>query len=136
MTTIGEAAQRTGLPVKTIRYYEGLGLVTASRQANGYRDYDARALHTLAFLGRARSLGFSLEECRSLVSLWQDEGRASADVRSLAQQKLREIDARMAALEGLRGTLARLVDRCHGDDRPDCPILEDLGRFPARPSNG
>ena len=134
MATIGDAAARVGLPVKTVRYYAGLGLVPTVRRNNGYREFDDRALHTLAFVARARALGFSLEECRVLVSLWQDRSRASADVRALASRKLEEIDARLADLAALRDTLEALVETCHGDDRPDCPILDDLAA--GLPSHG
>ncbi len=126
MATIGEAAARVGLPVKTVRYYAGLGLVETIRRDNGYREFDDRALNTLAFVARARALGFGLEECRALVSLWQDRARASADVRALASRKLVEIDQRLADLAALRASLATLVEACRGDERPDCPILEDL----------
>lgn len=134
MTTISAAAARVGLSVRTVRFYEAAGLVRPARAANGYRDYDDAAMHTLAFVARARALGFTVEQCRALVSLWQDANRASADVRALASDKLAEIDARMADLAALRQVLARLVDSCHGDQRPDCPILEDLahGRGAAR----
>lgn len=123
---IGEAAARSGLPAKTIRYYEEIGLLVADRAPNGYRDYAERHVHGLRFLGRARGLGFTVEECRSLLSLYEDRGRASADVRALATDKLDQIDRKIAELQGLRATLARLVEACHGDARPDCPILDDL----------
>ncbi len=123
---IGQAADLSGLPVKTIRYYEEIGLLVADRQANGYRDYGDRHVHLLRFLARARGLGFTVEECRSLLSLYQDRSRASADVRGLAKEKLTHIDRKIAELESMRTTLADLVEACHGDDRPDCPILDDL----------
>ena len=123
---IGDAAVETGLPPKTIRYYEDIGLVVADRQDNGYRDYDARHLHKLRFVQRARSLGFSVDECRHLLSLYEDQSRASGDVRALASTRLAEIDRKLVELQSLRRTLAGLIDACHGDDRPDCPILEDL----------
>lgn len=137
---IGEAAARSGLPPKTIRYYEDIGLVgPTARSANGYRDYGSPDLHTLRFLKRARSLGFSVEECRELLSLYRDPGRSSADVRALAARRMGEIARKIAELDSLRRTLARLVDACHGDERPDCPILEELappgpGAAPARPA--
>jgi Cu(I)-responsive transcriptional regulator len=123
---IGDVSDRTGLPAKTIRYYEEIGLVQPARDANGYRRFDARHLHKLAFLGRARSLGFSIEDCRTLLALWEDRDRASADVKAVARKHLDEIDAKMAELSQMRDTLSDLVRRCAGDQRPDCPILRDL----------
>ena len=123
---IGEVAERSGLPPKTIRYYEDIGLIRPRRGDNGYRAFAEADLHRLAFLGRARSLGFSIEECRGLLALYADPTRASADVKAMAETHLADIDRRIAELEGLRATLAHLVRRCHGDDRPDCPILADL----------
>ena len=130
---IGQAAQASGLPAKTIRYYEEIGLVSSDRRGNNYRDYSETALHNLNFLARARALGFSIEECRQLLSLYADKGRASADVRRLAATHIAEIDAKIAELKAMRHTLSRLVEACHGDRRPNCPILEDLaGRPPPR----
>jgi Cu(I)-responsive transcriptional regulator len=123
---IREAAVRAGLPVKTVRYYDEIGLVVPARRANGYRDYSEREVHKLRFLARARSLGFSLEECRQLLSLYEDKSRASRDVKRLAEERIRQIDRKIAELKSLRATLGRLVEACHGDDRPDCPILEGL----------
>ncbi|MGF1626559.1 MAG: Cu(I)-responsive transcriptional regulator [Alphaproteobacteria bacterium] len=123
---IGEVAQAVDLPVKTVRYYEEIGLVVPERQANGYRRYREREVHVLRFLRRARGLGFSISDCRALLSLYGDEGRASADVRRLAEARIGEIDRKMAELASLRATLASLVGACHGDDHPDCPILDDL----------
>lgn len=123
---IAEVAARSGLPAKTIRYYEDIGLIRPGRAANGYRAFAETDLHKLAFLGRARSLGFSIEECRRLLALWEDRSRASADVKALAEAHLREIDAKIAELQAMRGTLAALVSCCAGDARPDCPILSDL----------
>lgn len=123
---IGTVAERSGLPAKTIRYYEDIGLVTTARDANGYRHFRERDIHKLTFLARARSLGFTIENCRALLALYEDNSRASADVKELAQQHLLEIDRKIAELNSMRSTLGDLVMRCHGDDRPDCPILEDL----------
>ena len=123
---IGEAAERSGLVPKTIRYYEDIGLVTADRRANGYRDYGETEVHKLRFVQRARSLGFGIETCRSLLSLYEDQNRASSKVRDLALERLAEIDCKIAQLQGMRTALADLVEACHGDDRPSCPILEDL----------
>jgi len=123
---IGEVAERAGLPAKTIRYYEDQGLIAPHRAGNGYRDFSEDDLHRLAFLGRARILGFTLEECRALLALWDDRERASADVKAIAGAHLEEIDRRIAALAEMRATLADLVASCAGDGRPDCPILADL----------
>lgn len=123
---IGGAAELSGLPAKTIRYYEDIGLVRPSRGGNGYRDFCKRDAHKLAFLGRARSLGFSIEECRTLLSLYEDRSRASADVKEIAEQHLDRITWKIAELEVMRSTLQTLISHCHGDDRPDCPILDDL----------
>jgi Cu(I)-responsive transcriptional regulator len=123
---IGEVARRSGLPAKTIRYYEDIGLVTPVRSANGYRAFRESDIHKLAFLGRARALGFTIEDCRTLLALWEDKNRASADVRRVAVDHLDRIEDKIAALQGMRDTLSDLVRTCHGDDRPDCPILRDL----------
>lgn len=125
---IGRAAERSRLPAKTIRYYEDVGLVRPGRAPNGYRDYSADDVHRLAFVGRARSLGFNIEECRLLISLYDDKSRASADVKALASDKMKEIDRRLAEMKSLRSTLETLVESCAGDDRPHCPILNDLAK--------
>jgi len=129
---VGEAAKECGLPVKTIRYYEEIGLVVPGRRDNGYRAYGAADVYKLQFLQRSRSLGFSIEDCRSLLSLYEDTSRASADVKAIAQARLADIRRKIDELESLHITLSELVDACHGDNRPDCPILEDLA---GRPSN-
>jgi len=123
---IGVVARKSGLPAKTIRYYEDIGLVKADRKPNGYRDYSDEHLNTLRFLARARSLGFSIEDCRQLLSLYEDRDRASSDVRTLAISHIREVERKIEELEGIRATLSSLVDACQGDQRPDCPILSDL----------
>ncbi|SFG24319.1 Cu(I)-responsive transcriptional regulator [Palleronia marisminoris] len=123
---IKDAGARAGLPAKTIRYYEEIGLVTPPRDTNGYRAFREADVHKLAFLGRARALGFTIEDCRTLLSLWEDDSRASADVKALAREHLAEIDAKIAALQDMRATLSDLVDRCAGDHRPDCPILQSI----------
>lgn len=123
---IGQVAEQTGLPAKTIRYYEDIGLVTPLREANGYRVFAESDAHKLAFLGRARALGFSIEGCRNLLALWEDRSRASADVRSIAKEHLAEIEQKITALAAMRDTLAELVRECAGDNRPDCPILKGL----------
>ncbi|WP_298968757.1 Cu(I)-responsive transcriptional regulator [uncultured Roseobacter sp.] len=123
---ISDVAERTGLPVKTIRYYEDIDLISPGRGANGYRQFSQADLHKLAFLGRARSLGFGIEACRSLLRLYNDQTRASADVKALAQEHLAEIDQKIAELGQMRDTLSHLIAACAGNDRPDCPILADL----------
>lgn len=123
---IGDAAERSGLPAKTIRYYEEIGLLKPDRSGNGYRDYSTADVHRLKFLQRSRSLGFSVEECRQLLSLYGDSHRESADVKAIAKVKLGEIDRKIAELVSLRETLRHLVDHCHGDKRPDCPIIDGL----------
>jgi Cu(I)-responsive transcriptional regulator len=123
---IGEVSRASGLPAKTIRYYEDIALVRPARGANGYREFSERDAHKLAFLGRSRSLGFTIEECRMLLSLWEDRDRASADVKAVATEHLQRVDRKIDELRELRSTLKTLVHRCHGDDRPDCPILDDL----------
>lgn len=123
---IGEVSEKSGIPAKTIRYYEDIGLVRPARSGNGYRAFRETDLHKLAFLGRARALGFSIEDCRTLLSLYEDETRASAQVKAIAKEHLSAIDDKIGQLQAMRGTLSHLVDACHGDDRPDCPILSDL----------
>ena len=123
---IGEAARRSGLPAKTIRYYEQIGLVAALRRDNDYRDYGDREVHELRFIARARALGFSIDQCRHLLALYRDRHRASADVRDAARQHIAEIRAKIAELEAMERTLSNLVEACHGDARPDCPILDGL----------
>ena len=125
---IGNVSEQSGLPAKTIRYYEDIGLVQPSRRDNGYRDFAVQDLHKLAFLGRARSLGLSIEECRTLLSLYEDHERSSADVKDIAQSHLARVDRKIEELQALSATLRDLVVRCHGDDRPDCPIMDDLTR--------
>ena len=126
---IGNVSNLSGLPVKTIRYYEDIGLVSPLRDTNGYRAFREKELHKLAFLGRARSLGFTIEDCRALMALYEDETRASADVKRIANQHLEQIETKIAGLEAMRDTLSHLIDECAGDHRPDCPILKDLGGF-------
>ena len=123
---ISEASSRSGVPPKTIRYYEEIGLVRPPRESNGYRTFREADVHKLAFLGRARALGFPIEDCRALLALWEDEARASAEVKRIASGHLDAIDAKIADLQAMRGTLADLVEACVGDDRPDCPIIRKL----------
>ncbi|MGK9067159.1 Cu(I)-responsive transcriptional regulator [Stutzerimonas chloritidismutans] len=124
---IGQAAKKSGLSAKMIRYYESIDLISpAGRSANGYRHYGEEDLHRLAFIKRSRDMGFSLDEVSRLLTLWQDRHRASADVKALAGTHIEELNRKITELIGLRDTLQELVDSCHGDDRPDCPILKDL----------
>lgn len=125
--TIGEVARLAGVPSKTIRYYEDIALIPpAERAPNGYRVYGQRSVDVLRFIRRARELGFSIEEVTDLLALWRDEHRASAEVKAIARQHIQQVEAKIAELQSLRSTLLHLVEHCHGDDRPDCPILEDL----------
>lgn len=127
---IGDVATLSGLPAKTIRYYENIGLVKPLRSSNGYRTFRESDAHKLAFLGRARALGFSIEDCRNLMALYEDDHRASAEVKDIAEHHLERIDDKIAELKEMRATLAHLVDACAGDHRPDCPILADLAKTP------
>lgn len=123
---IAEVSREAGLPAKTIRYYEEVGLIRPLRRPNGYRSFGPRDLRTLSFLGRARALGFSIEECRTLLRLYEDPGRSSAEVKALVEEHLRCIEWKMRELEEMKATLATLSESCAGDGRPDCPILRDL----------
>lgn len=129
---ISQVAGRAGLPAKTIRYYEDVGLISPGRSANGYRAFSDNDLHRLSFLGRARALGFSIKECRDLLALYHDDSRASADVRAIAQEHLTRIDQKIDEMKHMRDTLAHLVSCCAGDERPDCPILKDLSGDPSK----
>lgn len=124
---IGTVARKSGLPAKTIRYYEHIGLITpASRRPNGYRTYSLVDMRTLHFIKRARSLGFSIEEVCDLLDLWRNTRRSSADVKALATRHLEVLDRKIEELQTMRKTLADLIKRCRGDARPECPILEDI----------
>jgi Cu(I)-responsive transcriptional regulator len=124
---IGTAATASGVSAKMIRHYETIGLVpAAARRDSGYRDYDERDVHTLRFIGRARDLGFPIEEIRQLVALWNDRERSSSDVKALALARAAELDRKARELDEMRRTLEHLAAQCHGDARPDCPILGDL----------
>ncbi|ATX66304.1 Cu(I)-responsive transcriptional regulator [Roseinatronobacter bogoriensis] len=125
---ISEVGKRSGLPPKTIRFYDDIGLIQPKRDTNGYRIFSESDLHRLAFLRRARALGFSVQECRQLLALYHDDTRASADVKALARTHLARIDQQLEELGQMRRTLADLIDSCAGDSRPDCPILRDLAR--------
>lgn len=129
---IGEASAASGVSAKMIRHYESIGLIRpGGRTPAGYRQYQPRDAHLLRFVRRARDLGFSLEQIRQLLSLWNDPDRASADVKRLAEGHIAELDARIAALTDMRRTLVALCSACRGDHRPDCPILQELGDAPA-----
>ncbi|MBL8580573.1 MAG: Cu(I)-responsive transcriptional regulator [Mesorhizobium sp.] len=123
---VGAAARRSGLPAKTIRYYEDIGLIRPIRADNGYRDYSNDDIHRLTFLRRARGLGFSIEDCRQLMALYRDKSRASHDVREIAKNHVTAIDEKVRELQSMRATLQTLIHACHGDHRPDCPILADI----------
>lgn len=123
---IGEASRRSGLPPKTIRYYEEVGLVAPARAQNGYRDYRDRDVHMLRFLQRSRSLGFSIEEARKLLALYGDDNRHSEDVRSMASRRIAEIDRKVEELMSLKRALSVLAEQCPGDAGPDCPILDEI----------
>lgn len=124
---IGQASAASGVSQRMIRHYEKIGLMpTAARRDSGYRDYDQRDVHTLQFIGRARDLGFGIEEIRHLVALWHDRSRASADVKALALARAAELKRKARELDAMRRSLEHLAERCHGDDRPDCPILGGL----------
>ena len=126
---IGEAAKRSGVAAKTIRYYEEIDLLPpATRAENGYRSYTTEAVETLRFISQARRLGFSVAECRDLLMLYQDRNRASADVKALTLSHIAEIDKRLAELHEIRATLVDLSEQCRGDSRPDCPILKGLAQ--------
>lgn len=127
---IGEVSKLSGLPPKTIRYYEDIGLITPLRDTNSYRSFRESDMHKLAFLGRSRALGFTIEDCRNLLALWDDQDRASADVRAIAKEHLAQIEKKITDLEAIRDTLSHLVRECAGDERPDCPILAKLENFP------
>jgi len=125
--TIGEAASRSGMPPKTIRFYEQIGLIgPAQRLANRYRAYSEKDVHTLRFIHRARSLGFTLKDIRALLSLYHDRDRASREVKRLALEHVGALDRKIAELTAIRNTIAELARRCHGDERPHCPILDEL----------
>ncbi len=124
---IGAAARASGVSAKMVRHYEALGLLGAvARTDAGYRQYTPADVHTLRFIKRARDLGFSMAEIAELVSLWHDRRRASADVKRIAQTHVAELEKRIQAMQDMRRTLQNLLHHCHGDERPDCPILDNL----------
>ncbi|MHA7879430.1 MAG: Cu(I)-responsive transcriptional regulator [Saccharospirillum sp.] len=128
MMQIKAAAEASGLPAKTIRYYESLGLIHSRRAENGYRHYNQADLERMVFLQRARSLGFTLDECRNLLALYEDPGRASAEVKAIAEQHLSDIEYKLSELQALQQTLSDLVARCPGDDSAHCVILDRLSQ--------
>lgn len=124
---ISSAAKVSGLPVKTVRYYADIGLVQATARSDaGYRVYDDTTIRKLVFVRRARSFGFTVDECRELLGLYQDDHRSSADVKKLAQKRLEEIEVKQRELQSLHSELSHLVTACKGDNRPDCPIIDFL----------
>ena len=124
---IGQASKQSGVSQRMIRHYEGIGLIPkAARRDSGYRDYDEKDVHTLRFIRRARDLGFPIEDIGKLLALWQDRGRASADVKALALARAAELKRKARELDDMRRALEHLAANCHGDDRPDCPILGGL----------
>lgn len=126
---IGEASKQTGVSPKMIRHYEGLGLLPPPpRTDSGYRLYDDAALHTLHFIRRARDLGFGMADIAQLLDLWRNRRRASATVKKLALSHIDALQQRIDEMEAMKRTLAQLASACHGNDRPTCPILDDLGR--------
>ncbi|KQS77128.1 transcriptional regulator [Rhizobium sp. Leaf384] len=129
---IGQAAKATGVSSKMIRYYEQIGLISpAHRSEAQYRTYTDADLHTLRFIRRARDLGFSVDQMKTLLALWQDRGRASGDVKAIALEHIAELDRKAAAIAAMTATLRHLASHCHGDHRPDCPILDDFADAPA-----
>ena len=124
---IGQAATASGVSQRMIRHYEKIGLMPpAARRDSGYRDYDQRDIHTLSFIGRARDAGFPIEEIRQLLALWNDRERSSGDVKALALARAAVLKRKARQLDAMRRSLEHLAERCHGDDRPDCPILGEL----------
>lgn len=131
---IGEAARQSGVSAKMVRHYESLGLLPhVHRSDSGYRQYSDAEVHTLRFIKRSRELGFSMPEIAELVSLWQNRRRASKNVRRIAQKHADDLAQRIAAMQAMQKTLGHLIHCCQGDDRPDCPILDDLAGAAPRP---
>ncbi len=129
LVTIKEASAASGVSAKMIRHYESIGLISAPvRAENRYRHYSASEVHELGFIRRARDLGFSIDDIRQLLTLWRDRGRPSAEVKAIALRHIAELDEKAAALAAMSRTLKHLASHCHGDDRPDCPILDALDR--------
>ncbi len=134
---IGQASSQSGVSAKMIRYYESIGLMPeAGRSQAGYRVYSARDVHLLRFVRRSRDLGFALEDIRMLLGLWQDDERPSAAVKDIALKHIDELTRKIAELQAMKRSLQHLAEACHGDDRPDCPILDDLGGLEGGPEKG
>ncbi len=124
---IGEAARSSGVSVKMVRHYEAIGLLPKAKRSFGnYRVYSENEVHLLRFIRRGRDLGFSMEEIRELLGLWQNRSRSSAAVKKIAAKHIQDLKAKIVELEAMAGTLEHLTKHCHGDERPDCPILDDL----------
>ena len=138
--TIGEASAKSGVPAKTIRYYEETGLIgPADRQSNLYRSYSDSDVALLRFIGRARRLGFSIEDLKSLIALYRDRSRSSRDVKAVASHHLARVERKIRELQSIRDALADLIEHCSGDHRPDCPIIDELSGeegVPAAPRFG
>ena len=132
MMTIGEAAARSGVSAKMIRHYEAIGLIEAERRANGYRSYGAQDVAVLRFIRHARELAFPLEDIRRLLALWRDKARSSGEVKSMALAHVTALERKSESLRAMADSLRHLATHCHGDDRPDCPILETLERTEER----
>jgi MerR family copper efflux transcriptional regulator len=131
---IGEASRRSGVSAKMIRYYESIGLLAkAARRDNTYRDFDERDLHDLHFIKRSRTLGFSIEEIARLLDLWRTADRPSREVKAITGAHIADLEARIAEMQSMVSALRHLAQRCEGDDRPECPILEDLGGMLTNP---
>jgi MerR family gold-responsive transcriptional activator of gol and ges genes len=134
---IGEAAKHSGVSAKMIRHYEGIGLIPkAARTYSGYRTYSGKDVHTLRFIRQARNLGFSVKQIGQLLGLWRNQRRPSSKVKALAIAHIAELDARIAEMQAMKRTLQELAAHCHGDDRPECPILEGLAAPMGRASQG
>jgi MerR family copper efflux transcriptional regulator len=130
---IGQAAEASGVTAKMIRYYESIGLISeAGRTDSGYRQYTDTEVQTLRFIKRSRDLGFSIARIKTLLGLWEDRGRKSSDVKKLARQYIAELDQDIEKLQTIRNQLEHLAHCCHGDNRPDCPILDDLAKTAPR----
>ena len=125
---VGEAGRRASLPVKTLRYYDEIGLIRPGRSASGYRAYSEEDVFRLRFVKRARGLGFSIEDCRVLLSLYDSEERTSREVKAIVATQIETIEHKIDELRSIRDTLQTLARRCEGDDRPDCPIIDELAR--------
>lgn len=134
---IGDAARHSGVSAKMIRHYEGIGLISkAARSYSGYRTYAATDVHTLRFIRQARNLGFSIKQIGQLLGLWRNQRRPSSKVKALAQEHIAELDARIAEMQAMKRTLQELAVHCHGDERPECPILEGLAAPFAESASG